>query len=74
MVKEIEKEQIIPNLKGFYELSLCPEDVLVIIFDREKYDISQAQAAQRLLQHFFPNNDVIGMLDGVELGVIKHGK
>lgn len=63
---------IVPKLKSFNELCLTIGDTLVIYWDFEKYCLDEAQEFFKILEKGFPNNQVIFIPKGSEIGVIKN--
>jgi hypothetical protein len=74
-IEDVAREEIevsiIPKLKPCNEISLGEGDTLVGVVDSEKWDIDDAQQFYKLLNQAFPNNNILMIFDGIELGVIK---
>lgn len=80
MIKYIQEKgepvavNIIPKLTPHSEIFLSPGDTLVAFIDSQKWDMNDAQEFYKLLERTFPDNSICIMFDGVELGVVRHGK
>ena len=70
---KIKDYSVIPKLKPFNEISLSDGDTLAAFMD-EKWDINDAQDIYDLLKKTFPENKILILLNGIELGVIKHNE
>lgn len=52
------------------ELTLLKGDTLIIKFDQNIWDFKEASQLLSTLKNNFPNNKVIAIFNGMELGVI----
>lgn len=72
-IKSIEVEvecKVIPKLETTNSLTLAPGDTLVAHMG-EDWDIEFAQELYKLLEHAFPNNNILVLPYGVDISVIK---
>ena len=71
MIESFDKVQL-SNSIFCSELTILPKDTLVIQFDQDVWDLDSAnQIASHLIKNF-PNNNIITIFKGMELGVIHH--
>lgn len=69
MIKSFENVEI----QDFYiipELTLLKGDTLIIKFDQDIWDMKEASRMLTILKDNFPNNKVVAIFNGMELGVI----
>lgn len=72
-IKELEVElqcKIVPQLATPNVLTLAPGDTLVAQMG-EDWDMEFAQELYQLLEHAFPNNNILVLPYGVDISVIK---
>lgn len=71
-INEVEMEvTIIPKLKACNLISLSSGDTIVIQIDDEKWDLDNAQEFYKLFEKNFPNNNIMVMFKGIDIGVIR---
>ena len=63
---------IIPELKEYLDYSLSKGDTIVCFIDMDKYGPEDGQHFYKLLASTFPNNQVLILPKGTEIGVIKN--
>lgn len=63
---------IIPELKPYLDYSLSKGDTIVCFIDMDKYGPEDSQYFYKLLTSTFPNNQVLILPKGTEIGVIKN--
>lgn len=59
--------------QNFYiipELTLLKGDTLIVKFDQNVWDLDEASHMLSILKNNFLNNKVVGIFNGMELGVI----
>lgn len=69
MIKNFE----IIEKQNFYiipDLTLLKGDTLIIKFDQNIWDLDEASHMLSILKDNFPNNKVVAIFNGMELGVI----
>lgn len=69
MIKSFE----IVEMQNFYiipELTLLKGDTLIIKFDQDIWDLDEASHMLTILKDNFPNNKIVAIFNGMELGVI----
>lgn len=57
----------------YFELNLSPKDTLVIKFDQDIWDLESANQIAKHITQLYPNNNVMTIFKGIELGVIHNG-
>ena len=71
-INEVEMElTIVPKLKECNLISLSPGDTIVLHIDDDKWDLDNAQEFYKLFEKSFPNNNIMVMFKGVDIGVIR---
>ncbi len=76
-INKLEEEMeitIIPKLKAPLDYELSPGDTIVGYVDFDKYGLDGAEEFYKLLSKAFPNNSIVILPKGTELGVIKNDK
>ena len=63
---------IIPELKPYLDYALSKGDTIVCFIDMDKYSPEDSQYFYKLLTSTFPNNQVLILPKGTEIGVIKN--
>ena len=61
------------EIQNFYkipEITLSKNDTLVIKINQDEWDFKEASQLLSTLKNNFPNNKVIAIFNGMELGVI----
>lgn len=73
---DVKKEKveicIIPELKAYMEHSLSKGDTIVCFIDMDKYNLDDQQQFYKLITAVFPDNQVLILPKGTEIGVIKN--
>lgn len=69
--KEIEYT-IIPKLAELNEITLNPGDTLIMLWDFEEFDINDLNQFHKIVSKAFPDNQVLFIPKGTEIGVIKN--
>lgn len=73
---DVKKEKveicIIPELKVYMEHSLSRGDTIVCFIDMDKYNLDDQQHFYKLITAVFPDNQVLILPKGTEIGVIKN--
>ncbi len=69
--KEIEYT-IIPKLIGWNEITLNPGDTLIMLWDFEEFDVDDLNQFHRKVSRVFPDNQILFIPKGTEIGVIKN--
>lgn len=69
--KEIEYA-IIPKLTEWNEITLNPGDTLVMLWDFEEFDVDDLDQFHKIVSKVFPNNQILFIPKGTEIGVIKN--
>lgn len=67
------KSSEIVETQNFYiipELTLLKGDTLIIKFDQNIWDLDEVSHMLSMLKDNFPNNKVVAIFNGMELGVI----
>ena len=69
--KEIEYT-IIPKLTEWNEIILNPGDTLIMLWDFEEFDADDLNQFHKIVSKAFPDNQVLFIPKGTEIGVIKN--
>lgn len=70
MVKAFEKVSYTKSAISCCDITLSPKDTLVIKFDQEFWDLESANQIAKNITQLYPNNKIITIFNGMELGVI----
>ena len=70
MVKAFEKVSYTKSTISCCDIALSPKDTLVIKFDQEFWDLESANQIAKSIMQLYPNNKIITIFNGMELGVI----
>lgn len=62
---------IIPKLKEWDKVTLKSGDTLVMSWDFEKFDRDVLNELHKIISKIFPNNRILFIPKGTEIGVIK---
>lgn len=63
---------IVPELKPYLDYALSKGDTIICFIDMDKYSPEDSQYFYKLLTSTFPNNQVLILPKGTEIGVIKN--
>ena len=69
--KEIEYT-IIPKLTEWNEVTLSPGDTLIMLWDFNEFNADDLNEFHKAVSSVFPNNQVLFIPKGTEIGVIKN--
>lgn len=69
--KEIEYT-IIPKLTEWNEVTLNPGDTLIMLWDFNEFNADDLSEFHKAVSSVFPNNQVLFIPKGTEIGVIKN--
>ena len=69
--KEIEYT-IIPKLTELNEVTLSPGDTLIMLWDFNEFNADDLNEFHKAVSSVFPNNQVLFIPKGTEIGVIKN--
>ena len=69
--KEIEYT-IIPKLTEWNEVTLNPGDTLIMLWDFNEFNADDLNEFHKAVSRVFPNNQVLFIPKGTEIGVIKN--
>ena len=68
----IEKIDSISNSTKLNSINLSKGDILTVTFDQDIWTLDEASSFAKCITEMFPNNSVICLFKGMELGVIKN--
>ena len=69
----IEKEDITLLELPFQKVSVKPGDVIVLMTDRA-YSIDACQNILKSTKHVFPDNEILILEEGLQIGVVEKGE
>lgn len=72
MIETFEKISYTKSLISCCDIAISPKDTLVIKFDQEIWDLESANQIAKHIMQLYPNNKIITIFNGIELGVIHN--
>lgn len=54
------------------DMTLNKGDTLVLKFDQDIWDLNEATQMANVIMKAYPNNNILAIFNGMELGVIHH--
>lgn len=72
MIESFEKIKTSNFSISYFELTLLPKDTLVIKFDQDIWDLESASQISQHIRKAYPNNNIMVIFKGMELGVIHN--
>ena len=76
MIQSIKQKKIeyaiIPKLTEWNQITLNPGDTLIMLWDFEEFDADDLDQFHKIVSKVFPNNQILFIPKGTEIGVIKN--
>lgn len=72
MIESFEKIKVSNSSISYFELTLLPKDTLVVKFDQDIWDIDSASQIVEHIKKIYPENNIMAIFKGMELGVIHN--
>lgn len=72
LIESFEKIKVSNSSISYFELTLLPKDTLVVKFDQDIWDIDSASQIIECIKKLYPENNIMAIFKGMELGVIHN--
>lgn len=72
MIESFEKIKVSNSSISCFELTLLPKDTLVVKFDQDIWDVCTASQIAEHIKKLYPENNIMAIFKGMELGVIHN--
>ena len=72
MVEKIDCKTKTPTLFTIPELTLRQNDILVLEFDQDIWDLNEAEQIMEVISKLYPKNKIMMLFKGMKIGVIHN--